>query len=46
MNTKTTYTEQIQDPTTGETITITASTEAELDRLVEEALGETFPESL
>lgn len=45
MTSKTTYTEQIQDPTTGETTTLTAATEAELDRLVEEHLGETFPDA-
>ncbi|MFE6510289.1 hypothetical protein ACFVBP_21665 [Nocardioides sp. NPDC057764] len=42
--TKSYYVEEIQDPTTGEMITVTAGTEAELERRVEERLGETFPD--
>lgn len=42
--TKSYYVEEIQDPTTGERISITAETEAELDRRVEEQLGEMFPD--
>ena len=44
MASRTHYTADVTNPVTGETTTITAGTELELERLIEEHLGLTFPE--
>ncbi|WP_203338639.1 hypothetical protein [Nocardioides limicola] len=38
------YEAEVTDPTTGEATTFSARTEVELERLIEEHLGMTFPE--
>jgi hypothetical protein len=46
MTSKRTYYEaDLQDPVTGETTTITAETEEELDRLISEHLSLDYPEA-
>lgn len=38
------YVAEIKDPVTGEVTTLTASTEAELDRAVEEHFAQSYPD--